>query len=188
VVSALAGVPPSILSVAPAAGAIDVDPATSIVVRFSEPVARASVTTSSLSLTGPDGLVTTTYAFGDADRTVTLTPAQPLTMNRTFTVAGTQAITDVAGIPLTAPLTSSFKTKSPDIVPPRVSAIVPANGAVNVPVGADVEVTFTEPVDRATITAASFSVTIGGSPVAGHFAFANNDALVRFVPEAPLPF
>src|SRR5262249_38807518 len=47
VVSVQDVVPPSMLSISPAAGAIDVDPASSIVVRFSEAVARATVTTTS---------------------------------------------------------------------------------------------------------------------------------------------
>jgi trimeric autotransporter adhesin len=55
-------------------------------------------------------------------------------------------------------------------------------------VGTDVDVTFTEPVARTTVTSSTFRVTIGGSPVAGHFAFANADATVRFVPDAPFPF
>ncbi len=92
------------------------------------------------------------------------------------------------GNALSASRTSVFKTKSPDTVPPRVTAIAPANNAVNVPVGTDVRVSFTEPVDRTTITPASFRVTIDGLQIPGQFSFLDDDATVRFGPDAPLPF
>jgi hypothetical protein len=188
VVSVLDVVPPSVQSISPAAGAIEVDTAASVVVTFSEPVARASVTATSLSLNGNGGAVTATVAFGNGDRTVTLTPSQPLAMNRVYTLTATQAITDVAGNPLSAVVASSFKTKSPDSIPPKVSAIIPANGAVNVPIGSDIEVTFSEAIDRTTISSSSFRVSVDGSPIAGNFIFAGNDTVVRFIPASPLPF
>src|SRR5207302_244140 len=188
IVSVLDVVPPTIVLLSPPAGSVDVEPTTSVTVQFSEPIARSSVTSASLSLANGATPIAVNYTFGDSDRSVTMIPAQPLTLNRTFTIAATAAITDAAGNALSAPLSSIFKTKSPDTTPPRVSAIVPGNGAVNVPVGTDVEVTFTEPVARATVTSASFHVGINGVPVAGQLAFANNDALVRFVPDTPLPF
>jgi hypothetical protein len=187
-VAVLDVVAPTLLSVLPASGSIGVEPSTSVVLQFSEPIARASITSASASLTGATGAVAVSYAFSDADRTVTMSPTQPLPLNRTFTVAVTGAVTDVAGNALSAPSGTTFKTRSPDTTPPRVAAIVPANGAVNVPVGTAVDVTFTEPVDRSTVTSASFRVSVNGAPLAGHFAFGAGDAAVRFVPDAPLPF
>ena len=100
----------------------------------------------------------------------------------------TAAVTDVAGNALPAPVSSTFKTRSPDTIPPRVVGIVPVDGAVNVAVSTPVTVTFTEPIDRSTMTTASFNVAINGAPVAGQFTFSSGDAVVRFVPAAPLPF
>ncbi|MCU1383321.1 MAG: LamG domain protein jellyroll fold domain protein [Acidobacteria bacterium] len=181
-------VSPDVVLVSPAAGTVEVEPTTNPVVRFSEPIARASVTSGSLTLSSGGTPIPVSYLFAEGDRAVTMVPAQPLALNRTFTIVATPGIIDIAGNALTARLSSAFRTKSPDTTPPRVSAIVPANGAANVPVGADVEIAFTEPLARTTITSSTFRVSIGGSPVAGHFAFANADAIVRFVPDTPLPF
>jgi hypothetical protein len=181
-------VAPTLLSVLPASGSISVEPASSIVLQFSEPVARASIVPASVSLSGPGGTVAADYTFNDSDRTVTMTPSQPLPLNRTFTVSVTSAVTDVAGNPLATASSTTFKTKSPDTTPPRVASIVPVNGAVNVPVGTAVDVTFTEPVDRSTITTASFRLSVNSAPISGHFTFSSADAAVRFVPDEPLPF
>ena len=187
-VAVLDVVPPQIVLVSPAAGTVDVEPTTNPVIQFAEPIARASVTPGTLTMTSGGAPVPVSYVFANGDRTVTMTPAQPLALNRTFTIVATPGITDLAGNALTPQLSSSFKTKSPDTTPPRVLSIVPADGAANVPVGSDVELAFTEAVARTTITSSTFRVTIAGAPVAGHFAYANGDATVRFVPDAPLPF
>ena len=181
-------VAPDIVLVTPASGAGAVEPDTQIIVRFSEPIDRATVTASSVRLAMAGTAVPATIGFAEADRAVTLTPAAPLKLNTSFAIEVTTGVRDVAGNALSAPLSSTFRTKSPDVVPPRVAAIAPADQAVNVPVGTDIRVTFTERIDPATITPASFRVTINGAPVAGHLNFLDDDAAVRFAPDAPLPF
>ncbi len=180
-------VSPDIVLVTPAAGVSGVEPDVSPVVRFSEPIDRASVTSASLRLTTGGSPVPVTYSFLDGDRAVALVTAS-LQLNTTFTIEATVQIRDAAGNALSAALTSTFKTKSPDTTPPRVSTVFPANNAVNVPVGTDIRVTFTEPIDTATINSGSFRVSVGGAPIAGHFTFADGNATVRFAPDAPLPF
>ncbi len=181
-------VSPDVILVTPASGAGSVEPNVQIVVRFSEAVDRSSVTHGSIRLTTNGAAVPFTIAFADGDQAVTLTPVNPLKLNTNYTIDASTQIRDVNGNALFASRTSVFKTKSPDTVPPRVVAIAPANNAVNVPVGTDVRVSFTEPVDRTSITPASFRVTIGGLQMPGQFNFLDDDATVRFGPDAPLPF
>ena len=180
-------VSPDVVLVTPSAGLVGVEPDVSVTVRFSEAVDRASVTAASLRLTRGGTLVPTTLNFSDGDRTVALVQP-PLPLNTTFTIEATTQIRDRAGNGLSAALASTFKTRSPDTIPPRVSAVAPANNAVNVSIGTDIRVTLTEPIDIATITPQSFRVSVGGAAVAGHFTFADNNATVRFAPDAPLPF
>ncbi|MEQ1868664.1 MAG: Ig-like domain-containing protein [Vicinamibacterales bacterium] len=180
-------VSPDVVAVTPVAGLFGVEPDASLTVRFSEPVDRSSVTGASLRLTRGGTPVAVSLIFSDGDRTVALV-APPLALNTTFVIEATTQITDIAGNALSSPLASTFKTKSPDTTPPRVSTMAPANGAVNVPVGSDIRVTFSEPIEPTTITPASFRVSVSGAPVAGHFTFANGNATVRFAPDAPLPF
>ena len=180
-------VAPDIIAVTPQSGLGGVEPGASITVRFSEPIDRSTVTAASVRLTSGGSATPVTFGFSNGDRTVALV-APPLKLNTTFTIEVTTSITDVAGNPLSAGLSSTFKTKSPDTIPPAVSAIAPANNAVNVPVGTDIRVSFTEPIDVATITPATFRVSVNAATVAGQFTFADNNATVRFAPDAPLPF
>jgi hypothetical protein len=117
-----------------------------------------------------------------------LTPTSPLALNTTFTIDVTTQIRDVAGNSLSSSRSSAFKTKSPDTASPKVMAIAPADKAVNVPVGTDIRVTFTEAIERSSVTAASFRVSTGGAPIPGQFTFLDSDATVRFAPDAALPF
>jgi hypothetical protein len=181
-------VSPDVVLVTPAAGATGVDPNTAPTVRFSEPVDRATITTSSLRLTNGGTPVASTVSFFDGDRTVALTPTAALKLNTSYTIEATTAIADPAGNHLSSGIASSFKVQSPDTTPPRVSVLAPANGVVNVPVGTDIKVTFTEPIDVTTISPASFKVSVSGTPIAGHFTFADGNATARFAPDAPLPF
>ena len=74
------------------------------------------------------------------------------------------------------------------MVPPRVAAVIPADGATEVSVATAIQVTFTEAIDTGTISPASFAVTAGSAPVAGSFVFLNGNTSIRFTPSAPLPF
>jgi len=132
-------VSPDVVLVTPAAGATGVDPNTAPSVRFSEPVDRSTITTATLRLTSGGTPVPSTVSFFDGDRTVALTPASALKLNTSYTIEATTAIADPAGNHLSSAIASSFKVQSPDTTAPRVSLLAPANGAVNVPVGSDID-------------------------------------------------
>lgn len=55
----------------------------------------------------------------------------------------------------------------PDTFPPAVSSTSPANGAIGVIVNAAISVIFSEPINPATITGATFSVKAGTVDVPG---------------------
>src|SRR5207247_4736058 len=135
------------------------------------------------------GAVTATVSMSDGDRVVTITPvSRPLPLKTTFTLTVGTGITDVAGNGLGQIFMSTFTTASPDVIPPRVAAVIPADGSAEVSVATAIQVTFTEAIDTGTISPTSFAVTAGTTPVAGSFAFLNGNARVRFTPSAPLPF
>ena len=122
------------------------------------------------------------------DRSVTLTPASPLAINTLYTVTVAATARDRAANPLAAPFVSTFRTTAPDAISPKVVAVDPQNGAVGVGTTTPISVTFTEAIAVASVTPASFRVTINGAPVAGSFSFADGGATVRFTPAAELPF
>ncbi len=187
-VSVLDVVAPTVTTVAPAAGGAGVDLATTVTVSFSEPVQGASVTANTVRLLAGANPVAATLAVAPDSRSVTLTPQAPLAINTLYTVSVTTGVSDVAGNALAAAFTSTFRTASPDVTAPKVSISDPVSGAVGVGTTSPISVTFTEAVEPATVTAASFQVSVGGTPVAGSFGFLNNGTTVRFTPTASLPF
>jgi hypothetical protein len=187
VVSVLDVVAPDVAGVTPAHGATAVDPQTAIVVEFSEPMDRATLNASTLALSQGGTPVPTAIAFTTDDRIATLTPVtQPLALNTAFTLTVGAGARDRAGNAVPSVRTFTFTTTSPDLVGPRVLTIDPANGAVNVALTAPVTVAFNEPVDPATVTAQSFRVTIGGSPVSGTLSLSGGTT-ARFTPTDAWP-
>ena len=72
---------------------------------------------------------------------------------------------------------------APDTTAPAVSTFSPANGATGVARSTNVSVTFNEPMDQAA-TQTAFTLTAGGSPLAGTFAWSGNT--MTFDPAADL--
>ncbi len=75
----------------------------------------------------------------------------------------------------------------PDTTPPLVSWTSPVDGAVNVPLTASIAVQFNEPMDRASITTATFLLRDQhGSAVSGTVTVDASGRTATFVPAAPL--
>jgi hypothetical protein len=125
-------------------------------------------------------------AISNDGRIVTLTPiTRPLPLNTTFTASVAAAVTDRSGNAMDQARSFSFQTIAPDTTGPRVQSTSPLAGAVGVGLATNIEVTFTEPVSPASVTPASFRVSVGGVTVAGTLTSFDGNARVRFVPAAP---
>jgi Tol biopolymer transport system component len=75
----------------------------------------------------------------------------------------------------------------PERRPPVLVRVDPTPGRRDVPLNAVLLLVFSEPIDAATLTPASVSLSRGGSPVAGALAFGDPANLtVRFTPAEPL--
>lgn len=96
--------PLTVTQVTPANGAEGVALGTTVTVTFDRPVASASVTESSVSL----GSVAGNRAV--AGSSVTFTPSGDLSDGQTYTVS-VNGVTDLEGVGLAAPFTSSFTTE-----------------------------------------------------------------------------
>jgi N-acetylneuraminic acid mutarotase len=76
-----------------------------------------------------------------------------------------------------------------DTTPPRVSWTSPTDGAVNVPVTASITVYFNEPMDRTSVTTATFVLRDQqGAAVTGSVAVDASGRTATFVPSAPLAY
>ena len=127
--------PPTVSTTSPTSGATGVATTTAVTVTFSEAVAPATVTTSTLQLRDPsNALVATAVSYNAATRTASLTPSAALQANAGYTVTvvgGANGVKDLAGNPLAQDVSWLFSTGGGLSCPCSVFPItaVPANPA-----------------------------------------------------------
>jgi len=108
--SVLDNIPPKVTSSAPTNGDKDIIIDSIIIIRFTEPVNRASVNENSFSLFNAAGNVTGTIDFIDDDTGITFTPAQLLEPNTAYTINITTDVTDKNGNHLENMFIATFTT------------------------------------------------------------------------------
>ncbi len=110
--------------------------------------------------------------------TAVFTPTANLLPDTTYTATITTGATDLAGNALVADYSWTFTTGAlQDTEPPMVIATVPADGAGNVPINIAVAATFSEAMDPLTITAATFTLMDGLTPVLGNVTYSGVTAI-----------
>jgi hypothetical protein len=178
--------PPTVTARTPPSGASEVDPAASVSATFSEDIAPTSISAASVTLVGTSG-VAATISYNAASRTVTIDPSAELSPSSTYTVHLTNAITDLFGNPL-APVSWSFTTAAlaPDAAPPTIVSLSPADSATNVGVITAISATFSEPIDSATVTGVSFTLTSASGAVAAEIMYDPATRSATLLPHAPL--
>ena len=73
-----------------------------------------------------------------------------------------------------------------DTAAPTVTITSPTSGATNVPLSTTVTATFSEAMDAATLTASSFTLKIGSTPVSGTVSYSSGTYTATFTPDASL--
>ena len=186
---------PMVVAVSPANGQVSVGTNATIAAKFSLPINRATVVLvgAGTSFTVTQGFVTVpgSLAFSASDRgpdtMVTFTPAAPFTINSSVSVNITAGIKSVSGEPLRAASSATFSIGLvADAVAPTVTRVNPVDGSGAVPTNSFVSAEFSEPINATTIDGTTFSVTAGGSSVAGRFTFSEGvrgkNSIVTFIP------
>ena len=149
---------------------------------FSAAMDPATLTSATFSLEqGTAQVAGTVSASGTG---ATFAPAAPLADGTVYTATITTGAKDAAGTALAANYVWSFTTgpAAPDA--PAVTVVDPASGAVDVALGAKIQVAFNEVMDCATLTSATFAVAQGETAIAGAVTCA--DSAATFTPSAPL--
>jgi hypothetical protein len=122
--------PPAVTATSPAGGATGVAASANATATFDEPLAAATVNTSTVQLRGPGGaLVPAAVTWDAASRTAVLDPSAPLAYAAAYTATvkgGAGGVTDAAGNPLAADHAWSFATQA---APPPVTSIWNGTGA-----------------------------------------------------------
>jgi hypothetical protein len=119
--------------------------------------------------------------------TATFTPMANLAGSTQYTATIAATVTDAAGNALGSDYSWQFTTgPAPDTAPPTVSSTSPNNGATNVTLNSSLSATFSEPMNNATLTTATFTLrpSAGGGTIAGTVNVSGNTA--TFTPAANL--
>jgi hypothetical protein len=171
---------PTVISTIPAAGAPLVAVNTVVSATFSEPMNPLTLTNATFTVTGP-GATPVAGVVSYSGSTATFSPTAVLANSTLFTATLTTGVKDPAGAALAANFVWTFTTAPP----PTVVSTVPANGASVVPVNTLVSATFSEAMNAATITGATFTVTgPGTTPVAGAVTYSGT--MATFTPTLDL--
>jgi len=140
----------------------------------------ASITTSTFMVTRGTASVAGTVAY--AGTTATFMPSANLAVSAAHTATITTGVKDAAGHAMAANYAWSFTTGlAPDTTPAVVESTSPTYAAG---VNGNITVTFDEGMDPSTITASTFLVRQGTTPVLGTVTYSGLTA--TFHPSAPL--
>jgi hypothetical protein len=152
--------PPTVSSVTPTNGATGIALTTTVTATMSEDLDAATVTTSTVELRNPSNtLITSTVS--ESAGIITLNPNASLLPSTVYTakvIGGSSGVKDVAGNALATTFTWSFTTVAPDTTPPTVSGVNPANSATNISTTIAPTITFSEPMDPATISTSTIDL------------------------------
>lgn len=175
--------PPTVTATTPANAATNVTVAgLTVSATFSEPVAPSTIVT---TLNAPFDLGTPTMTMGNRVATWSMPSFDDggvATFQASTTYNVTVEATDVAGNAMAMPYPFSFTTASPpDTTPPTLVSILPADSATAVPTNSSVVMTFSEPMNTATVEA---GLRFNGSVRTGTYTWSNQNRVVRFSPTA----
>lgn len=194
--------PPTIIQVVPPSGSTDIATNRLITVEFSEPMNATTLNATTFTISAGGTPVSGRLAMATGPRgpntLATFTPNQLLNATNPYAVTLTDWLLDTGGNPLGA-VSSNFTTGAgvDNVRPSVVSTSPPFNtnlGAPkNIPLNANITVSFSEPMNSRTITANSFQVAFtsdaGGQQsvsVSGSLAMSSDLRSVTFTPAQPL--
>jgi methionine-rich copper-binding protein CopC len=168
---------PTVNSTTPVDAAVNVAINANISANFSEALDPTTVTSSSFTVTNGGTLVTGVVSY--AGLTATFNPTGDLVSNTLYTATLTTTITDLAdpANPLASNYVWTFTTAvAADTTAPTVNSTSPVDAAIDVAINANISANFSEALDPATVNSSSFTLTNGGTPVAGVVSYVGTTA------------
>ncbi|MDB4961981.1 MAG: hypothetical protein JWP01_1980 [Myxococcales bacterium] len=174
---------PMVTSNAPFGGALDVPLNVRLSATFD--LEMALLTDATFTLKQGSTPVTGVVSNASDGLTVTFAPAANLAASTEYTATITNGAMSLAGTPLASNHVWTFTTGTTlDMTAPVVNSTIPTAAATGVPINSSVSATFSKQISPQSITATSFTVTQGATPVIGTLSTAGT--IVRFTPAAPL--
>jgi hypothetical protein len=183
--------PPTVSSVTPTNGATGIALTTDVTATMSEDLNAATVTTSTVELRNPSNTLITATVSESAPGVITLHPTTSLVPSTVYTakvIGGGSGVKDVAGNALASTFTWTFTTVAPDTTPPTVSGVSPANSATNISTTIAPTITFSEPMDPATISTSTIDLksSPGAVLVASTVSYNATTRVATLTPNVPL--
>ena len=174
---------PTVTSAVPANGTTGVPIGSKLSATFSIGMNPSTITASTFTVT--QGTTPVSGIVTYAGTTATFAPAGTLISLKPYTATITTAATDLAGNRLAGNYVWTFTTgATTDATPPTVISTVPASAATGVAIGSKLSATFSKAMNPATITASTFTLTQGTTPVSGAVTYVGTTA--TFAPSSNL--
>ena len=183
--SVTAGEGAGVVGVTPARDATGVSIDPSLSAQFDEQMEPFSFNSKSFTLTQGTTVIPASVGYQPGTLTGTLGPTAPLGWGLVYTATLSTDVRNSIGAYLDAPYSWSFTTATG----PTVALVFPADHTIDVPLDAIPTANFSAPMDPTTFNATTFTLTQGGSPVAGTVSSGGDPQLVTaalFTPAAPL--
>ena len=179
---------PQVTNVSPLTASTNAAITAAVTATFNQQMDSSTITASTFTLTGPGNtLVQAAVNYNAGTLTATLTPSANLSYNTAYIATISTAVKSSGEVALAAPYTWSFTTTTAPV--PTVTTTVPANGATGVNVGNALTATFSQPMNSATLTASTFTLTgPGNTAVAGLISYNTGTSTVTFTPNASLTY
>ncbi len=149
---------PEVTSTYPEADASGVNLYRALTATFNHAMDPTTFNTSSFTLTNSLGPISGVVDYDVDTETANLTPSSILLPSTLYTATLTTDIKDSSGIALPSEYTWSFTSGIVDAVQPSIVTHDPASGEIDVPLDANVVITFSEGIDPATLGMADFLV------------------------------
>ncbi len=147
---------------------------TSVSATFSETMDAATITTTSFTLTQGATAVPGTVTY--VGKIATFTPTTNLLPSLLYTATVTAAAMDLAGNALTPEVWTFTTGTTTDTTAPVVSSTAPLDNATGVAINSNVRATFSEVMDAATISTATFGLKQGTTVIPGTVTYIGNTA------------
>jgi len=156
----------TVSSTVPANAAVAVPVGNKLSVTFSEAMDPATLNPATFTLKQGAAVISGTVSYSGV--TAIFAPANTLLSGTVYSATITTGARNLAGNALAGNYAWSFTTGSAlDTMKPAVTGTTPANAAASVPIGSKLSATFSETMDPATITATTFTLKQGATPVPG---------------------
>ncbi len=177
--------PPTVISTVPANGAVGVPFNEALSATFSEAMTPATIDATAFTLKATGGAsVSGVVTYTAAGSVATFTPTVNLAPTTEYTATITTGAENLAGTGLAGNYSWTFTTAAaPIVIPPTVISTIPLNLATGIPLNQVISATFSEAMNPATISAATFKLTGPGiTVVSGLVAYAAVGNTLTFTP------